>query len=55
MTELTYEKLETVKGGISITGTFINAIVRGIDVILDLGRSLGSAFRRSKDNSLCPY
>lgn len=49
------QSLEEIRGGISITGTFINALVRGIDVILDLGRSLGSAFRRSKDNRLCSY
>lgn len=55
MKELSFEQLEEVKGGISITGTFINAIVRGIDVIMELGRSLGSAFRRSMDHQLCPY
>lgn len=49
------EKLNEIKGGINITGSFISAIVRGIDVILELGRSLGSAFRRSKDNNLCRY
>ena len=55
MNYLTNEQLEGIKGGVNITGTFINALVRGIDVLLDLGRSLGSAIRRSRDNTLCPY
>lgn len=55
MREIQKEKLETIQGGISITGTLINAFARGIEVLLDLGRSLGSAFRRAKDNNLCPY
>lgn len=55
MTELTNQKLNEVHGGINITGTFISSLVRGIDVIMDLGRSLGSAFRRAKDRTLCSY
>lgn len=54
MKELNLEKMNGIMGGVSITGTFINALVRGIDVLLDLGRSLGSALRRSKENVLCP-
>lgn len=54
MKELNLEKMNGIMGGVSITGTFINALVRGIDVLLDLGRSLGSALRRSKENTLCP-
>lgn len=54
MKELNLEKMNGIMGGVSITGTFINALVRGIDVLLDLGRSLGSALRKSKENTLCP-
>ena len=54
MKELNYQKMNEIMGGINITGTFINSLVRGIDVLLDLGRSLGSAFRRAKENTLCP-
>ncbi len=55
MKEITKQKLNEVNGGINITGTFISSLVRGIDIIMDLGRSLGSAFRRAKDRSLCSY
>lgn len=55
MKQIAKEKLEEIHGGVSITGAFINALARGVEVLLELGRSLGSAFRRSKDNNLCSY
>lgn len=55
MIMLTNEQLHEIKGGINITGTFINALSRGIEVILEVGRSLGSAFRRSIEGQVCPY
>lgn len=45
------EMLEINGGGIS--GTLINSFVRGINSMLDLGRSLGSAIRRLMSNNLC--
>lgn len=54
MRELNDKKMVQIIGGINITGAFINSLVRGIDVLLDLGRSIGSAIRRAKDHSLCP-
>ena len=48
------EELLKVIGGISITGTLINSIYRGINCILELGRSLGSAIRRIKGGNMCP-
>lgn len=54
MNELSEEKLQTINGG-GINGTIINALARGINTILELGRSLGSAFRRAKEGKLCPY
>lgn len=52
--ELDKKELLSIAGGISITGTFINAIAKGINAILDLGRSLGTAIRRTSANNLCP-
>lgn len=46
-----YEMLEINGGGIS--GTLINSFIRGINSMLELGRSLGSAIRRLTSNSLC--
>ncbi len=45
------EMLEINGGGIS--GTLINSIIRGINSILELGRSLGTAIRRLTANNLC--
>ena len=52
--KLSKGELLSIVGGISITGTFINAIARGINSIIDLGRSLGTAIRRVSANNLCP-
>lgn len=55
MKKLKNEELKQIQGGANITGTLITSLARGLEVILELGRSLGSAFRRSKDNTLCSY
>lgn len=54
MIELKNEQLNTIKGG-AISGSLINAFVRGIEAILDLGRSLGSAIRRIQSKSICKF
>lgn len=54
MKELTKKELQSVSGGFSFNATFLNAISRGVNVILDLGRSLGSSIRRAVGNNLCP-
>ncbi len=51
--ELNRRDLLSVVGGISISGTLINALVKGINSILDLGRSLGTAIRRINSGSIC--
>ena len=48
------EELLKVVGGINITGAFINSLYRGINSILELGRSFGSALRRIVKNAYCP-
>ena len=47
------ELLQIQGGAININGTWINAVVRGIEAIMDLGRSLGTAIRRIGSNSVC--
>lgn len=49
---LNKEELLQISGG-GISGTLINAFVRGINTILDLGRSLGSALRRVREHNIC--
>ncbi len=53
MKVLNKEELLAIKGG-TISGTYINALVKGIDVILDLGRSLGTAIHRWVTGNVCP-
>ncbi len=48
------QELLQIVGGINITGSLINSIYRGISVIMDVGRSLGSAIRRAIGRSMCP-
>ncbi|HHT38828.1 MAG TPA: hypothetical protein GXZ95_05435 [Mollicutes bacterium] len=50
--ELDNIELMNVRGG-SISGTLINAFVRGMNTLLDIGRSLGNAIRRITSNSIC--
>ena len=51
--ELNKNQLINIVGGINISGTLINSIVKGINAILDLGRSLGSSIRRIKSGNIC--
>lgn len=48
------EELIMIKAG-SVSGTIINAIVRSVTLALELGRSLGSAIRRTKEKKKCTY
>ncbi len=54
MKELSKQELLCVYGGTSFTGTLMSALARGIDSIMDIGRSLGTAIRRMQGNRLCP-
>ena len=53
MRELKNDELLCIDGG-GISGTMINSITRGINTLLDMGRSLGSAIRRIGSNNICP-
>lgn len=48
------EELLQIVGGISITGSLLTSIYKGIQTIMDVGRSLGSAIRRAMSGSMCP-
>ena len=49
------EELLNIKGGVktSISATMLNSIIRGVALIFDLGRSLGSSARRSRSGMYC--
>lgn len=52
MNELRKEELIIIRGG-SISGSLINAFARGIETLLELGRSLGNAIRRISSRDIC--
>lgn len=47
------EELYGINGG-AITGTFMNAITKGMNTFLAVGRAFGSSIRRLVDGSMCP-
>lgn len=54
MTKLTNKEMINLYGGATaITGAFLSSIIRGINIILELGRSVGSAIRRGSGGKLC--
>ena len=52
MRELTNKELNLVIGG-AISGAVLSSIIKGVSVILELGRSLGSAVRRMMTKNYC--
>ena len=54
MIKVKNDELMNIKGGsVAYTATFISALVRAIDIIFEIGKSLGSSIRRSSDNTSC--
>ena len=45
-------ELKTISGG-ALTSTLINAIVKGFNLIIELGKSLGSTIRRAISGKSC--
>jgi len=52
MLEMSYVELNNIRGG-AISGSLINAFARGIETLLDLGRSFGNAIRRIRSRAIC--
>ena len=53
MKKIDTQELKQIYGG-AISASMINYIVRGLDAIMEIGRSLGTAIRRLGENKLCP-
>lgn len=49
---LNNNELLMIRGG-AASATLINAIVKGISLLIDLGKSLGSTIRRVSANKSC--
>ncbi len=52
MRELSKYELNVVVGG-SLSGAVISSIIRGVNMVFDIGRSFGSALRRIMTKRLC--
>ena len=49
------ETKKIVGGGLSITGTLLNAIRSGINAIFEVGQALGGAVRRISTGNVCKF
>ncbi len=54
MKKINKEQMKKVTGGFNITASFITALVRGINSVMDVGRSLGTSIRRATSGKFCP-
>lgn len=48
------EELLQIVGGVSITWTLLSSLYKVGGLLIDLGRSLGSAIRRAIGGTMCP-
>ncbi len=46
-------ELLSIDGGLSISGSLINAFTSGIKIVLEVGRSFGTSIRRIIIGNLC--
>ena len=52
--KLTNEQLlTTIGGGTSISGTLINSVIKAFSLILEFGRTIGSAIKYKKSGLVC--
>ena len=52
--KLNNNELLSIKGG-ATSATLINAIVKGIELLMELGKTLGSTIRRVSANKSCEF
>lgn len=52
--KLDRKELLNIKGG-AASATLINAIVKGISLLMELGKTLGSTIRRVSANKTCEF
>lgn len=50
---LTNNELKEINGGLNLTASLISSAIRGLNSLLDLGRSLGTAIRRIRYGKMC--
>lgn len=50
---MTNAELIQVIGGVNLSGTLLNYLVKGIGTIVDIGRSFGTSIRRLWEGNIC--
>lgn len=53
MKDLDIGSYKDIEGGISVSNSLINSLANGIKIVLELGRSLGTAIRRGSSKKIC--
>lgn len=48
-----YDRLISITGGLSLTGSILNAFSTGIKTLYDFGKSVGTAIRRIRSKAIC--
>ncbi len=48
------KNLDEIVGGTTLSGSIINAFTNILDLIINIGRGLGSSIRRISENKVCP-
>ncbi len=51
--KLSKKELKEIKGGAKISATLFNALVKGVESIMDFGRYFGSSLRRIFGKGIC--
>lgn len=54
MRQLKKDEMLKISGGFNWSASFLNAASRAVSTLVDLGRSLGTAIRRSVSGKVCP-
>lgn len=52
--KLRKRELIKIKGGAALSSSLINALIKGFDSFMDIGRYLGSSIRRFIGGNSCP-
>lgn len=52
--KLTKQELKNIKGGAGFSAALMNALLKGVQTVMDAGRYLGSSIRRLVGGNRCP-
>ena len=54
MKKVNAEEMKNILGGWDFNASFLSSLIRGVNSFMDVGRSIGSAFRRISERKVCP-